>query len=469
MPYPNEHAARLADPGKYAKFRRKSRAFGSGIDAIYGITEAGDVELQTIRFAAGKFSASEAKAWLKEHDHDAIKFERATGEKADSMNVRRFDRIPFGTVNRMDDGSITSSAIITRAGIFEYRLPDGTVQKEFRSPEEVFKADSMASAKLLPITNQHPPTVFVDPATVKQYRIGSTGENVECVDNNLAITIKIDDQDGIKAVDNGRREFSCGYEAVTLKQDGMWQGERYTHVQKDIKYNHLALVDQGRAGHVASLRLDAADAIQVAEPTAEPKGKKTMSEQVRLDDGFDYDASKQVKAAYEGLKAKRDDLQVKLDAATEASKTAAAEKDTLQGKCDELQKRVDEFDTTLDEKVKAGIELRSAVLDSAKKVITDAEEAKKLDSMSVADIKRAVIVAKNPDAKLDEKTDEYIAGAFEIAVASGAPSKQASNGAGIVGDGSRKADEAKDPEQAKLDAMEEAAKASRAPLGVAAK
>jgi hypothetical protein len=382
--------------------------------------------------------------------------------------VKRFDRIPLGTVTRADDGSITSSAVITRAGIFEYRLPDGTVQKEFRSPEEVFKADSMASAKMLPITNQHPPTVFVDPATINQFRVGVTGENVERVDDNLAITVKIDDERGIKAVDNGRREFSCGYSAVTLKQDGMWNGEKYTHVQKDIRYNHLALVDQGRAGHVASLRLDAADAIQVAQSTMEPKGTNKMSEKVRLDNGYEYDCEKEVAAEFGVLKARLDETQKKLDAANEATKAAQAEKDTLQGKTDELQKRADEFDKTLDEKVKEGIAERSAVLDSAKKVITG-DEAKKLDEMSIADIKRAVIVAKNPDAKLDEKTDEYIAGAFEIAVASGAPSKQASNGASIAGDGSRKTDEAKDPAQARLDAMEEAAKASRAPIGAAAK
>lgn len=81
-PYPNEHAARIADPGKFEKFRRDNGAFGEGIDAIYGITSDGKAELQAIRFDKAKFTADEARAWLKEHGYDPIEFSPAADEKA---------------------------------------------------------------------------------------------------------------------------------------------------------------------------------------------------------------------------------------------------------------------------------------------------------------------------------------------------------------------------------------------------
>lgn len=79
MPYPNEHAARLEDPAKYADIRRENNKFGKGIHAIWGILESGTVELQAIRFTASMWTVAEAKAWLKAHDYHPILFEEATG------------------------------------------------------------------------------------------------------------------------------------------------------------------------------------------------------------------------------------------------------------------------------------------------------------------------------------------------------------------------------------------------------
>jgi hypothetical protein len=80
-PYPNEHACRLEDPGKYIRIRRENDKFGAGIHAIWGV-QAGSkpVELQAIRFSLSKFTAAEARAWLKSHDYKCKMFEPATGK-----------------------------------------------------------------------------------------------------------------------------------------------------------------------------------------------------------------------------------------------------------------------------------------------------------------------------------------------------------------------------------------------------
>ena len=77
-PYPNEHAARLADPDQFDGFRRDNDAGGDGIDFIYGLMDDGPSTLQSIRFASDAYTAAEARAWLSEHDFDVIEFEEAT-------------------------------------------------------------------------------------------------------------------------------------------------------------------------------------------------------------------------------------------------------------------------------------------------------------------------------------------------------------------------------------------------------
>lgn len=82
-PYPNEHAARLRDPGQYDRFRRRNDEGGKGVDFIFGIKEGEEgADLQAIRFRLSEFTADEARAWLRERDYDPIEFEEATGERS---------------------------------------------------------------------------------------------------------------------------------------------------------------------------------------------------------------------------------------------------------------------------------------------------------------------------------------------------------------------------------------------------
>lgn len=83
-PYPNEHAARLLDPAQFDRFRRKNNDFAQGIDSIYGIKGDDPVRLQALRFDAKRFTVSEAKKWLSDHDYKPIQFEAATGKSMET-------------------------------------------------------------------------------------------------------------------------------------------------------------------------------------------------------------------------------------------------------------------------------------------------------------------------------------------------------------------------------------------------
>lgn len=79
-PMKNYHSARIKAPGQYKRIRYAKNEFGDGVDAVYGIKDKGDeevAEVQAIRFKKAKFTAKEAKAWLKKKGYKYIKFEAA--------------------------------------------------------------------------------------------------------------------------------------------------------------------------------------------------------------------------------------------------------------------------------------------------------------------------------------------------------------------------------------------------------
>ena len=86
MPYPNFHAARVNDPNKYDKFRNNKLT--DGIQVIYGIKNKKS-EIQSYRFDKTKYTAAEAKKWLKEHKFKYISFEKAE-DKNESISPELF-------------------------------------------------------------------------------------------------------------------------------------------------------------------------------------------------------------------------------------------------------------------------------------------------------------------------------------------------------------------------------------------
>lgn len=118
-----------------------------------------------------------------------------------------------------------------------------------RPPDEVFSEATLASFEGKPVTNDHPPGL-IGPDEVKTYEMGHA-QNIrrgtgEWKDYMIA-DLHIHDRDLIDAIQNGKREISCGYECDYIKnEDG-------TYSQKNIRGNHVAVVDRGRAGKRAAI------------------------------------------------------------------------------------------------------------------------------------------------------------------------------------------------------------------------
>lgn len=167
--------------------------------------------------------------------------------------VQRFDSLPLDATYFTDEGYLVDHPIVTSVGIFVYHNPDGSERRELRLPEEVFAEKSLASYKGKPIIVTHD-AGYVDTDNVKEESIGTILSEGYQDGNDVRAEIIIHDTDSLKKYK--MRELSCGYNLRLDETPGVWEGQPYDAIQRDIEINHLALVDKARAGEQARLNID---------------------------------------------------------------------------------------------------------------------------------------------------------------------------------------------------------------------
>lgn len=351
--------------------------------------------------------------------------------------VKRFDLRQIGKAVKTDAGFLKCPVSATRVGVLRYFKPDGTVFKELRLPEEVFAKDSMATLAGVPLTNRHP-SELVDSKNAKKYMVGYTSDSVENRDNKyLETTVTITDSKLIEEIEqNGIREVSCGYTCQLDMMPGIYDGEKYDAIQRNIRYNHLAVVDKGRAGPQVRLHLDSESAIfNDTELKLDLRTDNRQSEggsmaKIKLG-GAEYDVDSGVAQAMDSAlkdaekkgfdNAMSEEMKKKADKEMEAKKKT----DALEAKVDELtaeNKKLSEQKMD-DAKIQELVKARTDLLAKATPLV---KADTKLDGMTDLEIKKAVIVAKNPDVKLDEKSQDYIEARFD-AIVEATPAKKSSD------------------------------------------
>ena len=174
-------------------------------------------------------------------------------ERVDTFDLR----LDASSVVRHENGMLDAWGVATRVGVFLYDDPTmpGGVFRELRPRDEVLDGDSVASLRGVPFTIQHP-----DGEVNSENARGLTHGwvlDVQPVGDLIRVQVRIATDAAKAAIDAGTVELSCGYSARLDPQAGVSDsGEPFDAIQREIRYNHLALVDLARAGHVARLRLD---------------------------------------------------------------------------------------------------------------------------------------------------------------------------------------------------------------------
>lgn len=168
----------------------------------------------------------------------------------------RFDRATVFDVKENQFGFVILEAAITRTGVMPYKMPDGEIRKELKHPDEIFAADTMDSAKSVPVTDGHP-LPMVNPKNYEKYLKGSTHLDVRKEGNLLVVSETIFDEDLIAYILSGKkRQISIGFDCIIKDEPGTFKGEEYDVKQTDIRINHIAHLEQGRAGETVGARLD---------------------------------------------------------------------------------------------------------------------------------------------------------------------------------------------------------------------
>lgn len=172
------------------------------------------------------------------------------------MKYQRLDSISLDQTYYTEEGYLVDHPIVTTCGIFEYKNEDGSVRRELRLPDDVFNEKSLKSYKGKPIIITHD-AGEVSKDNVRREQIGTImsegyrdGDSVRC-------EIIIHDTNALKKC--GLKELSLGYSLDTEEMPGVWKGEKYDCIQRNIEINHLALVGEARAGETARLNIDSKD------------------------------------------------------------------------------------------------------------------------------------------------------------------------------------------------------------------
>ncbi|QHJ76531.1 MAG: hypothetical protein [Bacteriophage sp.] len=358
--------------------------------------------------------------------------------------LTRYDTAP---INRVTQDAQTGFVHITNVpiacvGVFPYMKADNSVEMEAKLPTELLSEETVSSANSKPITDNHPDEL-VTQVNARNYMKGFTATNAHVENDKLKVDMTITDKSLIDEINKGKQELSIGFETEVVPKKGEYKGVAYDSVQRNIRINHVAVVEQGRAGHSVRLLGDSAEMI---EQDVQKKGKRMDTTKVRLD-GADVtvataDADKIIKLDADNAdKAKKI---AELEAQIEEKKK---ELDELKGEAEEEKKNADEAQAKADaaekeldslKKEYSGDAMQKAVNDRLNlvgKVKPYLGDSYDFNGKTDKQLKLDTITALDNSIDLKDKSDDYINAYFDAALqAKNAPRVNGYGGSEIKSD-----------------------------------
>jgi uncharacterized protein len=292
---------------------------------------------------------------------------------------------------KSSQGGLVSECRPTRVGILTYRNDDGSVRKEFRPPEEVFHPESLASLAGAPVTYLHPDRM-IGPDNYREHSRGHIGDDVRADGDFVGAKAYVQDGAAVQDIlDDKISEMSAGYDADVYDEPGTYRGEKYDAIQRNIRYNHVALgpKDWGRAGNKVGLRMDAADP-NVAYSLEDGSYSEGMTVKVE-ENKVTFDAKDFVpRSEFEKLQGENEALKTELAASKKA--------------------HTDAEDRVSPKSLDALMHNRFALVEGAREV---GGKDLKFDGLSDHEIRCLAVVKASPEMKLDGKSSDFVLGVFE--------------------------------------------------------
>ena len=194
-------------------------------------------------------------------------FIKAHGPAPPLVHDTNCDRSP---AHFTEEGYLIDTPRVTRVGVFFYPDKPKGVQRQLRLPEEVFNPESLASYKGKPVIITHNAGEVTADTIDEAAPVGAIMSDGREAGEYVEAEIVIHEPDRI----NGMRELSLGYALDLEKKPGTWNGESYDCIQRNIRINHLALVDEARAGDKSRLNIDSRNKTEGDVTMAKNRAKK---------------------------------------------------------------------------------------------------------------------------------------------------------------------------------------------------
>jgi hypothetical protein len=196
------------------------------------------------------------------------------------MSALRIQYSPI-KIHQDSDGVMVVEAVARHSGVLKYRSDSGD-RLELVSEELMLARDSdgvpaLAWLANAPTSNEHPPQIIrYDEKSREAKQVGEVHKEIHILKDSKGVhkaIVKFDVTDPVtqqEIRDGKKKGVSLGYMCGVRKEDGEWNGQKYTHVQEmPLKIDHLAIVANPRAPEALITRFDSEDAGDVAWSVAE--------------------------------------------------------------------------------------------------------------------------------------------------------------------------------------------------------
>lgn len=144
---------------------------------------------------------------------------------------------------------------MTKIGVFPYlgrqispELEPDRIYQVLRPKEELTRPETLKSLELIPLTNEHEMLGKGFTPVEEKGCHGTTGQNVKVNGNLITNDLKLLSEEIKNEVESGKKDLSMGYRCRYELTEGEFEGQHYDAIQRDIIFNHIALVDEGRMG-----------------------------------------------------------------------------------------------------------------------------------------------------------------------------------------------------------------------------
>ena len=214
-------------------------------------------------------------------DSEMIAEAAQANSSANAMDKREYDTNGWFEVK---DNPLSLVGVFPYSGrsIAPEADPD-RIYMVYRPAEELGTNECIDSFKLIPWIDNHVMLGSEDdgltPSEAKGVQ-GVIGQDVYFDGTTLKGNIKVFSEAMANLIANGKKELSCGYRCRYEYAPGVFDGIQYDYVQREIRGNHLALVENGRMGKdVAVLdhftfTIDNKEFLNMAEENTEVQAEK---------------------------------------------------------------------------------------------------------------------------------------------------------------------------------------------------